>query len=86
MIENIGEVQGNAGERLVVDFRMKLPLRDGRYNVMTVLSQTLFQNRTAEFIELTKDGYYFDVLEAKPVRIWNTVQLPNTISIEKVSE
>lgn len=85
-MENLGEVRGKAGERLIVDFRMKLPLRDGRYNIMTVLSQTVFQNRTVDFIELTKDGYYFDVLEARPVRIWNTVQLPNTISIERVKD
>ena len=86
VMENLGEVRGTAGERLVVDFRMKLPLRDGRYNIMTVLSQTIFQNRTADFIELTKDGFYFDVLEARPVRIWNTVQLPNTISVERVKD
>lgn len=86
VMENLGEVRGTAGERLVVDFRMKLPLRDGRYNIMTVLSQTIFQNRTADFIELTKDGFYFDVLEALPVRIWNTVQLPNTISVERVKD
>lgn len=86
VMENMGEVQGKAGECLIVDFRTKLPLRDGRYNIMTVLSKTIFLNRTADFIELTKDGFYFDVLEAQPVRIWNTVQLPNTISIERVKD
>ena len=86
IMENLGEIKGQAHERLIVDFRTKLPLRDGRYNIMTVLSQTIIQNRTVDFIELTKDGFYFDVLEARPVRIWNTVQLPNTISIERVKD
>ncbi|MBS5134439.1 MAG: ABC transporter ATP-binding protein [Oscillospiraceae bacterium] len=86
VMENLGEVQGKVGECLIVDFHTKLPLRDGRYNIMTVLSKTIFFNRTVDFIELTKDGFYFDVLEAHPVRIWNTVQLPNTISIERVKD
>lgn len=84
MMENVGEITGNAGDRLVVEFQTKLPLRDGRYNIMTVLSHTIYLNRTADFIELTKNGVYFDVLEAKPSRIWNTVQLPNMVSIKMI--
>lgn len=75
------EVSASARDKLIVEFETKLPLRDGRYNIMTVLSHTLYQNRSAEFIDVTKDGLYFDVLEAKPIRIWNTVQLPNRITV-----
>lgn len=84
MMENMGEIIGNAGDRIVVDFQTKLPLRDGRYNIMTVLSHTIYLNRTVDFVELTKDGFYFDVIEAKPSRIWNTVQLPNMVSIKMI--
>lgn len=83
VIEGMGEYEGKKGDKIVVDFKTSLPLRDGRYNIMTVLSHTLLLNRTVEFVELTKDGFYFDVLEAKPIRIWNTVQLTNTITIRK---
>lgn len=81
--EDIGEISGKAGEKIRVEFETKLPLREGRYNIMTVLSTTLYANRSVEFVDVTKDGVYFDVLERKPHRIWNTVQLPNTIHIQK---
>lgn len=84
MMENIGEVSVCAGDKLIVDFRTELPLRDARYNIMTVLSRTIYLNRSADFIDVTRDGYYFDVLEATPNRIWNTVQLPNAISIKRL--
>lgn len=84
MMENMGEITGNAGDKMVVEFQTKLPLRDGRYNIMTVLSHTIYLNRTVDFIELTQNGVYFDVIEAKPLRIWNTVQLPNMVSIKMI--
>ena len=83
--ENVGEVIGHAGEKIRVEFETALPLREGRYNIMTVLSSTLYSNRTVEFVDITKDGVYFDVLERKPNRIWNTVQLPNIVNIQKYS-
>lgn len=86
VFEGIGEVEGRPGDKVRVEFETKLPLREGRYNIMTVLSTTLYANRTVEFIDITKDGMYFDVLERKPNRIWNAVQLPNTVNIKKYKD
>lgn len=86
LYEGVGELCGRAGEKIVVEFKTELPLREGRYNIMTVLSTTLLVNRTVEFVDITKDGLYFDVLEKKPYRIWNTVQLPNTVKVKKCEE
>lgn len=82
--EDLGEISGEAGDRIIVEFTTDLPLREGRYNIMTVLSTTLFLNRTVEFVDITKDGLYFDVLEKKPYRIWNMVQLPNEVRLKRV--
>lgn len=86
MYEGMGEIRGNAGDKIVIEFKTDLPLREGRYNIMTVLSTTVYLNRTVEFVDITKDGLYFDVLEKKPYRIWNMVQLPNSIRISKIEE
>lgn len=83
VMENIGEINGHKGERVIVDFITKLPLQEGRYNVMTVISHTIIMNRSSEFIEVTKDGLYFDVMERKPIRIWNKVQIPNEVQITR---
>ena len=84
LYEGMGEISGQPGDRIVVEFETDLPLKEGRYNIMTVLSTTLFVNRTVEFVDITKDGLYFDVLERKPYRIWNMVQLPNSIRVKKI--
>lgn len=82
--EGIGEISGRAGDKIIVEFKTDLPLKEGRYNIMTVLSTSVFLNRMVEFVDITKDGVYFDVLERKPHRIWNMVQLPNSVKIKKV--
>lgn len=86
VFEGIGEISGQAGDKLIVEFKTSLPLREGRYNIMTVLSTTLFLNRTVEFVDVTKDGLYFDVLERKPYRIWNMVQVPNDVKVRKIQD
>lgn len=86
LLEEIGEIEGCKGERIIVEFRTRLPLRDGKYNIMTVLSTSVYLNRTVEFKDITKDGLYFDVLENEPYRVWNTVKLPNEVSIKRVKE
>lgn len=83
--EGIGEISGNAGDRIIIEFKTELPLKEGRYNIMTVLSTSVFINRTVEFVDITKDGIYFDVLEKKPYRIWNMVQLPNSVKVTKIT-
>lgn len=86
LYEGMGEISGKKGDKIIVEFSTQIPLKEGRYNIMTVLSTTLIVNRTVEFVDITKDGFYFDVLEKKPYRIWNTVQLPNAIEIRKVGK
>ncbi len=83
--EGIGEISGNAGDRIIIEFKTELPLKEGRYNIMTVLSTSVFINRTVEFVDIAKDGIYFDVLEKKPYRIWNMVQLPNSVKVTKIA-
>ena len=86
LYEGMGEISGRPGDKIIVEFETDLPLKEGRYNVMTVLSTTLFINRTVEFVDITKDGLFFDVLERKPYRIWNMVQLPNSVRVRKIEE
>ncbi|MBR3602243.1 MAG: ABC transporter ATP-binding protein [Lachnospiraceae bacterium] len=81
--EGIEEFAGNKGDKLIVEFKFRVPLREGRYNIMTVLSSVEHINLTSSFVDITKDGYYFDVEQAKPYRIWNTLQLPNEVKVRK---
>jgi len=82
-IEGKGEISGKAGDKLIVDFITNLPLIDGKYNIMSVLSHNIILNRSAAFIDITKDGLYFIMQERKNERVWNKVQLANDLEIKR---
>lgn len=77
------ELIGEKGDKIIADFKFRLPLIEGRYNIMTVLSESVHANLTSRFIDITKDGFYFDMQQAVPNRIWNALQLPNEVSVKK---
>lgn len=83
VLEGEGEIQGNANDKIIVDFETKFPLMDGRYNVMSVLSKNVIVNRSAIFVDITQDGFTFIVEENKNGRIWNKVYVDNNIVIKK---
>lgn len=84
LIEDIGELKGKAGDRVVVDFETKVPLVEGNYNITTVLSTIIVHNRTAKFEDYTQGGYIFKVLENEKSKIWNKVYVNNHIKIMKI--
>lgn len=83
LIENIGEIRGEANKKVVVDFVTKLPLVEGNYNVSTVLSTIKVHNRVATFEDYTQDGYIFTVKENEESKIWNKVYIENYVNITK---
>jgi len=83
VLEGLGEIRGKANEKLIVDFNTKIPLMDGRYNIMSVLSKTVIPNRSAIFVDVTQDGFSFLVEENKMGRVWNKVYVDNKIEITK---
>lgn len=80
IIEDYGEIRCQAGERIIVDFITRVPLWEGTYNIMTVLSKTTILNRSVQFVDVTKNGLAFKVGENKKARIWNKVYIPNQVS------
>jgi ABC-type polysaccharide/polyol phosphate transport system ATPase subunit len=84
LFENLGEVEGNAGERIIVEFSTTLPLIEGRYNVTTVLSTMKIHNRAAVLIDYTENCLVFNVSENWECKLWNKVYVKNTIATHRV--
>jgi len=84
VFEGIGEVEGDPGDRIVVDFKTKLPLIEGLYNISTVISIPTVHNRAATFVDYTENSYLFTVMERTESKLWNKVYVPNHVMINKV--
>lgn len=81
LLENIGEIKCEVGDKFVVKFTTKLPLTQGQYHVFIVLSHETVKNRTAQFIDSIENAYSFVVLENDDCRIWNKVYVDNKVEI-----
>lgn len=81
LLEEKGIINGKAGDKFIVEFKAKLPLRQGIYNITTVVSTPVIKNRSAVFVDYIENIYLFEVLERKPTVIWNAVYLKNECKI-----
>ncbi|MFS0836684.1 ABC transporter ATP-binding protein [Paenibacillus sp. 1P03SA] len=86
LIEQIGELNGLAGDKVIVEFKTRVPLVEGIYNVSTVISTTTVHNRTAVFADYTENAYIFQVAENEEAKIWNKVYIENSVDIYRISE
>lgn len=86
--ENNGKyISGKANNGAIVEFKTKLPLVEGNYNITLVISHPAGVN-SAVFCDLVENAYLFSVLPKTPSKIWNMVYLKNDYSvklIEKIS-
>lgn len=84
LLEDVGELKGKFGDKVIVEFTTRVPLVEGNYNISTVLSTITVHNRMAKFEDYTQGGYVFKVLENEKSKIWNKVYVANHIEIMKI--
>jgi ABC-type polysaccharide/polyol phosphate transport system ATPase subunit len=78
-------IGGKQGEQYIVEFKSKIPLMDGEYNLTLVVSTPVIENRTALFVDYIENAYVFGVEERWKGKLWNKVYLKNDITIAKVA-
>ena len=54
LFEEIGEISGQEGDRVIVEFSTKLPLVEGTYNISTVISTPTVHNKVALLLIIQK--------------------------------
>lgn len=71
------DITGKPGDCCVVEFKTRLPLVGGRYNISLVVSTGLDDfGSSAVFVDFIDNAYLFSVEHRKPERIWDKVYLP----------
>jgi len=80
-LEGHGPVKGNAGERKIVEFFTTLPLMEGAFNILAVLSVPLVPNRSARFVDIVENALVFRMSERSPVKVWSKVYIGNDVVV-----
>ena len=83
VIEEIGELKCSKGDCFTVGFKTRLPLIQGNYNIIVVLSHETIKNRAVKFLDLVENAYAFSVLENTEFRVWNKVYIKNEIIVRR---
>jgi ABC-type polysaccharide/polyol phosphate transport system ATPase subunit len=83
-VENCGSISGKKGQKFIIDFITKLPLIEGDYNLLILLSDPVITNRSAIFVDWAENAYSFKVMQRQPVKIWDKVYLKNDLKIYSI--
>jgi ABC-type polysaccharide/polyol phosphate transport system ATPase subunit len=83
-VENYGRINGKCNQKIIVDFTTRLPLIEGDYNLLVLLSNPVLTNRNAIFIDWAENAYSFQVHERSPFKIWDKVYLENELKVYQI--
>lgn len=81
LLEGYGLVTGSAGERKLVEFSTSLPLMEGAFNILAVLSIPIVTNRSARFVDFVENAVVFHMAERSPVKLWSKVYVGNSVVV-----
>lgn len=84
VLEGYGLVTGKAGERKIVEFFTKLPLMEGAYNLLAILSIPTVLNQSAHFVDYVENALVFRMSQRQPVKLWSKVYLNNSLTVSDV--
>ena len=71
-------------EKYIVEFKTKLPLAAGNYNLLVSISEPLFMNKTAKFIDFIEIAKVFTMLERPGAKLWSKVYVENSLNVKKI--
>jgi lipopolysaccharide transport system ATP-binding protein len=70
-----------AGDQVIVEFSLRLPLRHGRYSVLALVSTNYIVNQTAQFVDWVETAVVFEMLPREPQVLWAPVYLKNELRV-----
>ncbi len=80
-----GVVKGKKGDKFCVRFITPLPVLEGVYNIMLVMSVPVIKNRTSLFVDMVSNAAIFEVGENMETKLWDKVHLDNEVRIERIN-
>jgi lipopolysaccharide transport system ATP-binding protein len=73
------------GDRYIVSYRVRLPLKDGVYSIMALITMPIIKSQSAEFIDVINDAYVFRMNMNADWRIWTKAFVDNKLEITRIS-
>lgn len=77
---------GKSGEIYDIEFKTRLPLVEGNYNITLLSSKPIIKNRTALFLAYMENAAVFSVAENQEHKLWDKVYIPNSLKIKKLRD
>lgn len=74
-------LKGRSGDEYLIQFKTKLPLMAGAYNVFLVITRKSDDGASFVFLDMVENATVFEMDERKPLRIWDKVYIPNEVEI-----
>lgn len=71
------------GERYMVEYRVRLPLKEGDYSIEAQITSPVVIDETARFLDVVDNAALFKMQRHNHARIWSKVYLPHQLSISK---
>lgn len=78
-LEGYGMVKGKANDKRIVEFKTRLPLSQGYYNLQVIISILLIPNESAHFVDVIENAVVFEVLQREEVRLWSKLYIENSV-------
>ncbi|MEZ5662323.1 MAG: ABC transporter ATP-binding protein [Burkholderiaceae bacterium] len=63
------------GMRRIVEYRLRLPLRDGNYSVRAQVAAPIVRDETSDYLDVVEDAVVFQVAKWDRARIWSKVHV-----------
>ncbi len=77
-------IDGKKGEIYEIEFKTRLPLVEGNYNITLVASKPVILNRTVIFLDYIENAAVFSVEEDFACKLWNKVYIKNDFKIKQL--
>ena len=74
------------GMRRIVEYRLRLPLRDGHYAVRAQIAAPIVRDETSDYLDVVEDAVVFQVAKWDQARVWSKVHLFPTLRVCEPSE
>lgn len=80
-MENESFLEGDVGDKFLIEFITRVPLLEGAYSISLVVSEPVIYNRSSLFDDMIDNVEVFEVLENPKAKLWNKVYIKNDVKV-----
>lgn len=74
-------INGTVGSKKIVEFKTKLPLQEGYYNLQVLLVSPIILNQASRYVDSIENALVFKVNQRRNIKIWSKTYIENSVTI-----